>query len=308
MRGGTPSEVALATDHTPITSAELTQQAIGSFSGCVDPRLREVMKSLVTHLHEFVSEVRLTEAEWDRAIQVLTDTGNITDEHRQEFILWSDTLGLSMLVDLLTHAKPAGATEPTVLGPFYVPGAPARPYGACIFEHPAGTPAWVHGYVRGTKGRPIAGAELDVWQNGDNGRYAVQQTEGPEDHLRGRFRTREDGSYGFVGVRPTPYRIPDDGPVGKMLSASGRHSWRPAHLHLIVRAEGFETVRTHIFDAESPYLDSDAVFAVKPSLLRRFVPRAADDPEHPGGFTGDWCSVRNDIVLAPSLQGVGGGG
>jgi catechol 1,2-dioxygenase len=283
--------------HRGVTPQDITAQALESFAGCRDPRLREVMTSLIEHLHHFVSAVQLCEDEWQAAVRTLTKTGEITDERRQEFILWSDALGLSMLVDLLAHTKPPGATEPTVLGPFYVPGAPLRPYGACIFEHPAGTPAWFHGIVTDLNGRPIANAEIDVWQNGDNGRYAVQNHEGPKEHLRGRFRTREDGSYAFIGVRPTPYRIPDDGPVGRMLKATGRHSWRPAHIHLIVRAAGFETLTTHIFDADSPYLDSDAVFAVKPSLLRQFTPRSADDPNHPPGFTGEWCSVRNDVVL-----------
>ena len=291
--------MALAAERALVDPDRLTSQAVESFAGCPNPRLRELMMGLVTHLHRFVREVRLTEAEWQASIRILTETGWVTDKHRQEFILWSDTLAVSMLVDLLAHAKPVGATEPTVLGPFYVPGAPLRSYGACLFKEPAGVPAWVHGVVTAPDGCPIEGAELDVWQNGENGLYAVQDVEGPEDHLRGRFRTREDGSYAFVGVRPTPYQIPNDGPVGRMLRVTGRHPWRPAHLHLIVTADGFQPLTTHIFDAASPYLQSDAVFAVKPSLLREFVPRRADDPEHPRGFSGEWCSVRNDIVLAP---------
>ena len=148
-------------------------------------------------------------------------------------------------------------------------------------------------------GAPIAGAELDVWQNGADMLYAVQRPEAPEDHLRGRYLTREDGSYAFVAVRPVPYPIPDDGPVGKMLAATGRHPWRPAHIHMIVRAPGYRTLTTHIFDAASEYLDSDAVFAVKPSLLREFEQRSADDPERPAGVDGQWVSVENDIVLVP---------
>ncbi len=257
------------------------------------------MQALVRHLHAFVGEVGLTEEEWRAAIATLTATGDITDEHRQEFILWSDALGVSMLVDALANARPEGATESTVLGPFYVPGSPLREYGASIAEEPAGTPTWVHGAVRDLDGAPIAGAEVDVWQNGDDRLYAVQKPEGPEEHLRGRFRTRDDGSFGFLAVRPVPYPIPDDGPVGRMLAATGRHPWRPAHIHLIVRAPGFETVTTHVFDAESEYLDSDAVFAVKPSLLREIVPRAADDPERPPGIDGEWASLRCDVVLAP---------
>jgi catechol 1,2-dioxygenase len=148
-------------------------------------------------------------------------------------------------------------------------------------------------------GEPLAGAEVDVWQNGDNRLYAVQDPDAPEHHLRGRFRTRDDGSYAFLAVRPTPYPIPDDGPVGEMLSATGRHPWRPAHIHMIVRAEGHQTLVTHIFDRDSDYLDSDTVFAVKPSLLRTFETREADDPERPPEVDGEWCSLECDIALAP---------
>ena len=234
------------------------------------------------------------------AIGILTATGHITDERRQEFILWSDSLGLSMLVDALANPLPSGSTESTVLGPFYVPGAPAARLRR---EHdrrarPARRPGSMAACST-SDGSPIAGAELDVWQNGDDQLYAVQRPEAPEDHLRGRFRTRDDGSYAFLAVQPVPYPIPHDGPVGQMLSASGRHPWRPAHIHMIVRAPGYRAVTTHIFDRASEYLGSDAVFAVKPSLLRDFVPRGADDPDRPEGIEGDWVSVENDIVLAP---------
>jgi hydroxyquinol 1,2-dioxygenase len=279
------------------TPADITAAVVSSFDRAPDARLREVMQALVRHLHAFATEVGLSEEEWRAAIAVLTATGDITDEHRQEFILWSDALGLSMLVDALANLRPPGATESTVLGPFYVPGAPLREYGESIASEPAGTPAWVHGHVRDLDGEPIAGAELDVWQNGDDRLYAVQKPEGPADHLRGRFRTRGDGSYAFLAVRPVPYPIPDDGPVGRMLVATGRHPWRPAHIHMIVRADGYETVTTHVFDAASEYLDSDAVFAVKSSLRREIVPRAADDPERPNRVDGQWASLRCDFVL-----------
>jgi hydroxyquinol 1,2-dioxygenase len=286
---------------TRTTPADITAAVLASFEGCEDARLREIMQALARHLHEFAAEVGLTEREWQEAIRVLTATGHITDERRQEFILWSDSLGLSMLVDALANPLPEGATESTVLGPFYVPDSPAREYGESMASEPAGTPAWVHGRVLSSAdGSPIAGAELDVWQNGDDRLYAVQRPEAPEDHLRGRYTTREDGSYAFLAVRPVPYPIPYDGPVGKMLDSTGRHPWRPAHIHMIVRAPGYRPVTTHIFDRESEYLDSDAVFAVKPSLLRDFVPRSADDPERPDGIEGDWVSVENDIVLAPA--------
>jgi catechol 1,2-dioxygenase len=279
--------------------ADITSSVLASFGGCADARLRLLMEALTRHLHAFASEVGLTQSEWEGAIRVLTATGHITDDRRQEFILWSDSLGLSMLVDALANPLPEGATESTVLGPFYVPGSPLRQYGANLAERPAGDPAWVHGRILGVEGEPIAGAELDVWQNGDDRLYAVQSPEGPQDHLRGRFVARGDGSYAFLAVRPVPYTIPDDGPVGEMLKAVGRHPWRPAHIHVIARAPGYRTLATHIFDAASEHLDSDAVFAVKPSLLREFRLREPSDPETPAGVETAWFDVANDIVLMP---------
>jgi hydroxyquinol 1,2-dioxygenase len=294
----------MSTTETRTSPEDITAAAMASFEGCADPRLRELMQSLIRHLHGFAVETSLTEEEWRRMIGVLTDTGHITDDRRQEFILWSDSLGLSMLVDAIAHAVPAGATESTVIGPFYVPGSPLRQFGeSMVQEEGAGVPAWVYGRVLDVAGTPIAGAELDVWQNGADMLYAVQRPEAEEDHLRGRYITREDGSYAFVAVRPVAYPIPDDGPVGRMLSATGRHPWRPAHIHLIARAPGYKTLTTHVFDATSQYLDSDAVFAVKPSLLRTFTERSADDPERPAGVEGEWVSLENDIVLAPGEDG-----
>jgi len=276
---------------------EISETVLASFQSCEDDRLRELIQALARHLHAFVMEARITEHEWEQAIRVLTETGQITDERRQEFVLWSDAMGVSMLVDALAHPKPAGATESTVRGPFWVPDSPRREYGESIIEQDSGTPTWFYGRVLDTAGQPIAGAELDVWQNGEDRLYAVQDPEAPEEHLRGRFLTRDDGSYGFLGVRPTPYPIPDDGPVGRMLRATGRHPWRPAHIHMIVSASGYEPLTTHVFDARSAYLDSDAVFAVKRSLLRDFVPRSPEDPDRPAAVSGEWYSVENDLVL-----------
>ncbi|MGH2872690.1 MAG: dioxygenase [Solirubrobacteraceae bacterium] len=287
-------------NQTSKTPEQLTSDVLASFERCGDARLRELIRALVSHLHAFVAETGLTQEEWGRAIATLTATGEITDAHRQEFILWSDALGVSMLVDALAHSLPPGATESTVLGPFYVPGAPRREYGGSIAEEgDAGVPALVQGRVLALDGEPIAGAELDVWQNGADQLYAVQRPEAPEDHLRGRFLTRADGAYAFVAVRPVPYPIPYDGPVGRMLDLTGRHPWRPAHVHMIVRADGFQRLTTHIFDATSEYLDSDAVFAVKPTLLREFETHGPDEPGTPAGVTGEWVSVRSDLVLAP---------
>ena len=280
------------------TPEQITNQVVASFDGA-PTRLRQVMSVLVRYLHEFAIEVGLTQDEWVEGIKILTDSGHITDEKRQEFILWSDALGFSMLVDALEHDLAAGATESTVLGPFFVANAPLREYGDNIAEQGAGDPTWVYGRVLAIDGEPIAGAELDVWQNGDNRLYAVQDPDAPEEHLRGRFKTRDDGSYAFIAVRPVPYTIPDDGPVGRMLASTGRHPWRPAHIHIIVRAPGYRTLTTHIFDSSSDYLDSDAVFAVKRSLLRTFVRHSEADPRTPAGIVGDWYSVENDLLLVP---------
>jgi hydroxyquinol 1,2-dioxygenase len=290
--------MSMTADRTT-TPEQITAQALASFDATPDTRLREIMHALVRHLHAFVSEIALTEVEWAAAIEILTATGHITDERRQEFILWSDTLGISMLVDAISHRSPAGATESTVLGPFYAAGSPLRAFGADVAAQQAGVPAWVHGRVLSLDRTPIAGAELDVWQNGDNQLYAVQDEEAPNDHLRGRFLTDADGRFAFRAVRPVAYPIPDDGPVGRMLAATGRHPWRPAHIHIVVRAPGHVPVTTHIFDADSEYLDRDTVLAVKPSLMRRFELRAADDPERPEGVETQWVSLEIELVLAP---------
>jgi catechol 1,2-dioxygenase len=185
-----------------------------------------------------------------------------------------------------------------VVGPFWARGAPLRRYGESIGERPSDSPVRVRGRVLGTDGAPIAGAAIEVWQNDTNELYSVQDPEAPEGHLRGRFLSEEDGRYAFVGVRPVPYRIPFDGPVGEMLEATARHPWRPAHIHVAVNAEGYEPLATHIFDAESPYLDSDAVFAVKPSLIRTFEPRAPGDDDAPDAANGTWYALDDlDIVL-----------
>lgn len=287
-----------ATESPPTAgAAAITSAAIASFDHCPDPRLRQILQALVKHLHAFATEVNLTEAEWLKAIEILTQTGHLTDDKRQEFILWSDALGVSMLVDALAHPNASGATESTVLGPFWTPNAPHRNNGDLLYEEPGGTPALVRGTVRNTNGEPIAGAQVDVWQNGDDGLYTVQNDELPEAHLRGIYTTDADGRYAFVGVRPVPYTIPHDGPVGAMLDAAQRHPWRPAHIHMIVTAPGYQRLQTHIFDSTSKYLDSDAVFAVKQSLIREFVPRSAGDPDTPKGVDGPWCLVENDLVL-----------
>ena len=255
------------------------------------------MQALVRHLHAFVGEVRVSEAEWAAAIGFLTAIGQLSGPERQEFVLLSDTLGVSSLVDLVNHgADDEELTESTILGPFYVPEPPWREFGASMVEYEdGGAPAVLRGTVRSPGGEPIAGATLDVWQNAATGYYAVQQPGvQPATNLRGRYRSDATGRFEIRTVRPVPYSIPDDGPVGRMLAATGRHPWRAAHIHAIVTAPGHRPVVTHIFDRGSEYLDSDTVFGVKESLIRDFVP-AAD------GVLVCAC----DIVLRPDGRGSG---
>jgi protocatechuate 3,4-dioxygenase beta subunit len=296
----------------PMSGAELTAAVLERLRATPEPRLREVMTALIRHLHGFVADVRLTLDEWLAAIRFLTATGQISDDRRQEFILLSDTLGVSMLVDLLAEPAQAGtagfATESTVLGPFYAAGSPEREYGASIVERPSGEFAAYTGHITDTDGNPIAGAALDVWQNADDMLYAVQNPDAPPGNLRGVFRTRSDGSFAFLGVRPTDYPIPADGPVGQLLTRTGRHPWRPAHIHVIVSAPGYQSVATHIFDADSKYLTSDAVFAVKASLVRTFDRHEPGTEPAPDGVPPGqpWYSLQHDFRLAPARPEVPG--
>jgi len=237
----------------------------------VDPRFREIMESMIKHLHGFIKDVEPTMDEWFQAVQFLTATGQICDDKRQEWILASDTLGVSMLVDAINHRRPDGATENTVLGPFHVDGAPERALGDSICLDGKGVRCVVRGTVADEQGNPISGAKVDVWQTNDDGFYDVQQPgQQPDMNMRGLFTTDENGRYEYITVKPLPYSIPTDGPVGDMLVAMGRHAMRPAHIHYIVQAPGYETLVTHIFVKGDPYLHSDAVFGVKESLIVEF--------------------------------------
>lgn len=259
---------------TYFTEENSEEAVINSFSADMEPRLREVMESAVKHLHGFVKDVEPTMDEWFQAIMYLTATGQMCDDKRQEWILTSDTLGVSMLVDAINHRRPDGATENTVLGPFHVGGAPEREMGDNICMDGKGAPCFVSGRITDEQGNPIAGARVDVWQTNDDGFYDVQQPdEQPDMNMRGLFTTSTDGSYNYTTVKPLPYSIPTDGPVGKMLGAMGRHGMRPAHIHYIVEAPGYETLVTHIFVSGDPYLDSDSVFGVKDSLIVDFTPK-----------------------------------
>lgn len=262
-------------DEQTITSAVLQAQAEAK-----DGRLRTVMDSLVRHLHDFAREVQLTEAEWSLGIDFLTRVGKITDDKRQEFILLSDALGLSTLVTAQCNRRPTGCTEATVFGPFFVPNAPTYENGDDISNGARGEPCLVSGTVRGIDGKRIAGAQMDVWQSDDEGSYDVQRPDLDHAEGRGHLRTLEDGRYFFKSIVAVPYPIPHDGPVGQMLEKLGRHPWRPAHLHFMIQAPGYETLITHVFRSEGTFLDSDAVFGVRSSLI-------ADWKRHEAGVAPD---------------------
>jgi hydroxyquinol 1,2-dioxygenase len=281
------------------TASDLTQQVIDRLEQCPDPRLRALVGGVIRHLHEFAVEQALTELELMAGIRFLTEVGQMCTDRRQEFILLSDTLGLSMLVDLINHGAGGGATESTVLGPFYVEGSPWRSNGDSITGDLGTQPLLVSGHVRDTAGRPLADATIDVWQNASNKLYAVQDDGQSPENLRGRFRTDGDGAFAFRTVRPVDYPIPDDGPVGRLLQATGRHPWRPAHIHFIVSADGFFPVTTHVFDSESPYLESDVVFGVKQSLVRTLVAHDPSNETEPPGIRVRWYTVDFDIALPP---------
>jgi hydroxyquinol 1,2-dioxygenase len=283
------------------TEETATGAVTASFAGAADPRLREILDSLVRHVHGFVREVEPTFAEWERAMEFLAATGRMCDGQRQEFILLSDVLGVTMLVDAINHRKASEATESTVLGPFHQVESPRRELGDTIDLVATGEPCVVTGRVASLDGTPLAGALVDVWQADDHGFYDVQQPgTQPEGNGRGLFTCDTDGRFWFRTVTPSPYPIPSDGPVGALLGATGRHPYRPAHIHLIVAADGHLPVTTHVFVAGSPYLDSDAVFAVKQSLIRDFA--VVDDPRQAAayGVEPPFRHVNFDVVLQPA--------
>ena len=255
------------------TEDTLTDAVVARLGRCEDPRFKQVMTALIRHVHAFVRETELSEAEWMAAIRFLTATGLACVGDRQEYILLSDVLGVSMLVDAINHRKPSGATESTVLGPFYAEGAPELPAGTDISHGGPGEPTEVRGRVLTPAGKPIAGAVLDVWQTAGNALYSTQDPKQDRFNCRGRFRSGADGGFFFRTVKPVSYPVPTDGPVGKILNAMGRHPMRPAHIHFIVSAPGYEPVATHLFVNGDPYLDSDVVFAVKNALIVDFKPR-----------------------------------
>ena len=281
-------------EHT-ITAAVLERMA-----ACENPRLKEIMSALVRHMHDFAREVKLTEAEWAAGIEFLTATGQKCDGKRQEFILLSDTLGLSMLTVAMNHAKSAQATEATVFGPFHVQGAPRLPLGGDISGGAAGEPLFVRAVVRGRDGEPVADAEVDVWEADAEGFYDVQRTGLDRPQGRAVFRTDGEGRLWFRGVMPVAYPIPTDGPVGVMLRATKRHPWRPAHVHFMIQAPGYETLITHVFRDGDRYLDSDAVFGVRSSLIGDFASHPAGAGPDGSVLSTPFHTLNFDFVLEPA--------
>lgn len=268
----------------------LLAEVLDRYTGSTNPRLRLVTEAAIRHLHAFIEEVGLQRDEWFAGIQFLTATGKISDEIRQEFILLSDTLGVSTLVEMVSQGASDTGTENTVLGPFFVPGSPERGHGESMLEdQDAGDRVVLRGRVTRADGSPVVGAKLDAWQNATSGFYACQQPGiQSANNLRGVYRTDVDGVYEMRTIRPVPYPIPDDGPAGSLLKAHGRNWWRPGHVHLWVSAPGCKDLITHVFDAASAYLDDDAVFGVRRSLIRKFEPDANGE-----------LAATFDIVLDP---------
>ena len=280
-----------------VTEDNITELAVERWATAGDPRLSELMTSLVRHLHEFAREVRLTEDEWMAAMRWLTRAGQISDDKREEFILASDVLGLSMLVVQMNHRLDPAATPATVLGPFHIEGSPELGYGEDMSEGVPGTPLYVHGTVRDLDGNPVAGGVLDVWQADTEGAYESQLPDVDEARLRAKYTTRQDGSYCVRTIAPKGYTIPMDGPVGEIIAQTGISHFRPAHIHFLINVPGHEPLITHLFQEGAEYLDSDVVFGTKPQLVVPFEPR--DPGVTPDGGTSavPWVEARYDFVL-----------
>jgi hydroxyquinol 1,2-dioxygenase len=280
-----------------VTEDNITDLAVERWATAKDPRLAELMTALVRHLHDFAREVRLTEAEWMAAVQWLTATGRISDEKREEFILASDVLGLSMLVVQMNHRLDPQATPATVLGPFHIEGSPELDYAEDMSDGLPGTPLYLHGTVRDLTGAPVGGGVLDVWQADAEGAYEAQIPDVDEARLRAKYTTREDGSYCLRTIAPLGYTIPMDGPVGDLIGRTEISHFRPAHIHFLINVPGYEPLITHLFQEGAPYLDSDVVFGTKQELVVPFDQR--DPGPTPDGGTIDvpWLEARYDFVL-----------
>ena len=288
-----------------LDESNITQAVVDRFQTTSDPRLKQVMTSLVEHLHDFVRDIELTFDEWRYAVDFLTRTGQTCTATRQEFILLSDTLGVSMLVDAINHRMPEEATETTVLGPFYVENPPELLHGVDVSYGQSGEPLYVEGTVRSAGGSVLADAIVDIWHSDDDGFYDVQRNDLDAPTFRARFRTDAAGRFHFRSIMPKFYPIPADGPVGEMLEATGRHPYRPAHVHFMIAAPGHETLITHVFAADSPYLDSDAVFGVTSALIATIGREPAGVA--PDGLTIEkpWRKLSYDFGLKQVERAVG---
>ncbi|SFW82293.1 dioxygenase [Amycolatopsis australiensis] len=283
-----------------VTEDNITELAARRWASAHDPRTAQLMSALVRHLHAFAREVRLTEPEWMAAMRWLTATGQISDDKREEFILASDVLGLSMLVVQMNHAFAAGATPATVLGPFHIEGSPEKEFGGDMSDDLPGTPLYITGTVRGLDGSPVGGAVLDVWQADQDGAYESQIPDVDEARLRAKYTTRPDGTYCLRTIAPKGYSIPMDGPVGDLVRGTDISHFRPAHVHFLINAAGFEPLITHLFQEGAEYLDSDVVFGTKQELVVAFEPR--EPGPTPGGGESDrpWLEARYNFVLQPA--------
>ncbi len=284
-----------------VSKDNITEAFLGYVAKDTDPRLKFVLEKLATHLHDFVRETQLTHSEWRKGLELLYAAGEISTPQRNEFILLSDVLGLSSLVDMVN--SPDHGTPSSVLGPFHVLGAPDVPVGVDLIGDNKGVPVVVGGRVLTPEGEPIAGAELEIWQTADNGLYSNQDEAQAEYNLRAHMTSDKDGRYLFSTVRPAPYTVPDDGPVGELLHATGRHPWRPSHLHFIVTAESHRPLVTEVFPSDDEYLDEDAVFGVREQLVMEYQERndasqLPDDLEIKGRLPSTFYVVDFDFVLA----------
>jgi hydroxyquinol 1,2-dioxygenase len=282
-----------------VTEENITDLAVQRWATAKDPRLAELMTGLIRHLHDFAREVRLTEAEWMAAMQWLTVAGRISDDKREEFILASDVLGLSMLVVQMNHQLDPQATPATVLGPFHIEGSPELDYAADMSEGVPGTPLYLHGAVRDLVGNPVAGGVLDVWQADTEGAYEAQIPDIDEARLRAKYTTREDGSYCVRTIAPLGYTIPMDGPVGDLIERTEISHFRPAHIHFLINVPGYEPLITHLFREGAEYLDSDVVFGTKQELVVRFDEREPGPTPDGGASDVPWLEARYDFVLQP---------
>ena len=282
-----------------VTEENITDLAAERWATAGDPRLGELMSALVRHLHDFAREVRLTEDEWMTAIRWLTATGQISDEKREEFILASDVLGLSMLVVQMNHRLDPAATPATVLGPFHIEGSPEFGYGGDMSDGLPGPPLYLHGTVRDLAGNPVAGGVLDLWQADTEGAYESQVPDVDEARLRAKYTTRADGGYCVRTIAPKGYTIPMDGPIGDLISRTAISHFRLAHVHFLINVPGYEPLITHLFQEGADYLDSDVVFGTKQELVVAFEPREPGTTPDGGSIDRPWLEARYDFVLQP---------